>query len=469
MGEVNSEGSLSAVPVSWEVFLSSTIQDFSEYRRAIQDALLKEAETTCFLSEDWVTGFSSTVQQCCDRVQRSSAFLLLLGYWYGSIPTKAQKSITHMEFDWAREKWATQQEPPVAVFSPHPHKGTAAKELQEAADALLPKTKIGKKRHFARLSSFHDEVLNTWHLVRTFENQQNLLHHILVRCSLWRGLTLGAAARGKTRVEEKPQSVAVLSEAEFGLLGRKKQFDAVNVVVTDLVLQPTVPSCALLVSGNEDAGHQVFLQQLLQTSTLLRSRPTRLGRPPHDQYDVAVLISWVAKVLGLAGSGPVLTLQDLAQRIAAELKHQPLCFALDQIHRLSGGVLAFQQQFWLPLYDLLREARARFHNGHRLFAIVADYTDETEPWKNALCEPTLADAPIDYQRLLLLPRLTNFSKTDVARWLMDVRGMKDDGSGRLGQVVENVLCNVRGEPDPTPSRVFRRLQDENLWPEDEES
>jgi hypothetical protein len=51
---------------------------------------------------------------------------------------------------------------------------------------------------------------------------------------------------------------------------------------------------------------------------------------------------------------------------------------------------------------------------------------------------------------------------------MDVRGMKDDGSGRLGQVVANVLRNVRGESDPTPIRVFQRLQDESLWPENEE-
>jgi hypothetical protein len=178
--KVSPEASLLTAPITWEVFLSSTIQDFSEYRRAVQDALLKEAETTCFLSEDWVAGFSSTVQQCCDRVKKSSAFLLLLGYWYESTPPGEQKSITHMEFDWAREKWTSRQDPPVAVFRPDPFKGTAAKELQEAAAALLPKTKSGKKKHAARLSSFHDEVVNTWHLVRTFENQQNLLHRIYI-------------------------------------------------------------------------------------------------------------------------------------------------------------------------------------------------------------------------------------------------------------------------------------------------
>lgn len=466
MGEVTPEALLSTGPGALEVFLSSTIEDFKKYRLAAQNAL-KDAEISCFLPKNWVTAHVSVMQECRERVQRANAFLLLLGHWYGSIPPDSQKSITHMEYDWACERWATQGKRPIAVF--RPQLGSKAdQELKQAAEKILQVTKVSKRKHENRLKVFRNEVINTWNIVHDFKDRQDLLLRLVAFCSYCRVTPL-AAAQSKRQDDEKFKVKPVPADEKLGLLGRKQQFDTVDAVFTNLALQPTTPSCAFLVSGNEDAGHRVFLQQLLQTSTLLRSRPTRLGRPPHDQYDVAVLISWVAKVLGLAGSGPVLTLQDLAQRIAAELKHQPLCFALDQVHRLSGGVLAFQQHFWLPLYDLLREARAQFHNGHRLFVIVADYTDDTEPWKDAICEPTLADTPIDYQRLLLLPRLTNFSKTDVARWLMDVRGMKDDGSGRLGQVVENVLCNVRGEPDPTPLRVFQRLQDENLWPEDGES
>ncbi len=277
---------------------------------------------------------------------------------------------------------------------------------------------------------------------------------------------LAATKQGEGATETQP--VRGPSEAECGRLGRKPQFDAVRDVVTDLALQPTVPSCALLVSGHEDAGHRFFLRQLLQTPTLLRGRPTSLGRPLHDQYDVSVLIPWVAQRLGLTEPGPVLTLQDLAERVAAELMRQPLGLVLDQIHRLAGGVFAFQQHFWLPLFAHLQESRARFPKSHRLVAIVTDYIGDLDQGADVPWQRTPTDAPLDYRKLILLPRLTDLSDRDVVQWLLEVRGMTEDGSGRLGEIARNVLHNAKGEPDPTPVRVFERLKDESLWLENEE-
>src|SRR6516165_7506739 len=100
------------------IFLSSTIGDYESFRREVQDVLLKKAECACFLSEDWIGGYDETVQKCRDRVQQSGGFILLLGYWYGSIPPGKDKSITHLEFEWALERWKGQPFPKMAVLKP---------------------------------------------------------------------------------------------------------------------------------------------------------------------------------------------------------------------------------------------------------------------------------------------------------------------------------------------------------------
>src|SRR5262249_10846657 len=75
--------SVAGAPV---IFLSSTIGDYEKLRREVQEALLKRAECVCFLSEDWAGGYDATVEKCRQRVLTSEGFMLLFGYWYGSIP-----------------------------------------------------------------------------------------------------------------------------------------------------------------------------------------------------------------------------------------------------------------------------------------------------------------------------------------------------------------------------------------------
>ena len=53
------------------------------------------------------------------------------------------------------------------------------------------------------------------------------------------------------------------------------------------------------------------------------------------------------------GGQEVQTPEDLAGRIAAELQSQALYFVLDEAQRLLGGVAAFHEPFWLPLYKRL--------------------------------------------------------------------------------------------------------------------
>ena len=57
------------------IFLSSTIGDYEDLRRQVQDVLLKKAECACFLSEDWVGGYDATVTKCQQRVKDSGGFI----------------------------------------------------------------------------------------------------------------------------------------------------------------------------------------------------------------------------------------------------------------------------------------------------------------------------------------------------------------------------------------------------------
>jgi len=63
------------------LFLSSTVKDFKDYRRVVRDVCQHWAESACLLSEeDWLGGYDDTVAKCLKRVQDANAFMLLIGY-----------------------------------------------------------------------------------------------------------------------------------------------------------------------------------------------------------------------------------------------------------------------------------------------------------------------------------------------------------------------------------------------------
>jgi hypothetical protein len=443
---------------AFEVFLSSTIQDFAPYRRAVKEAL-DRTEVACFLSEDWCDGYDDTLHKCCDKIRQASGFFLLLGYWYGSIPPGSGKSITHREFDWAMEKWGQQPYPPLAVMTPEPL-SEADKDLQSRAASLLPKKLRASKKHSSRLQAFHATVKNTWRTVRFFRNQQDLREYSLISCLKWQGYTpLAAAQENLPPVADNAPVTVTLTDEQLGALGHWQQLTDVQTILMGSAAYPEVPAVALLVWGDEDAGQQLFLRRLLKTKALRGCRPASpSGKPACGHYDLPVLIHWVAAVLGIAAGDEVATPADLADRVAKELKGQPLYFVLDQIHRLAGGVTAFQNDFWRPFYDRLQTLRAQQRIAHRLIAIVVDYSGDARGWESVTCRSDAPYGATSYQQLLEIPRLDPFTKPDIVRWLLEELELADDGTGRLAGIANDVLQDALGKLDPTPRRVFERLR-----------
>jgi hypothetical protein len=125
------------------VFLSSTFEDLREYIERVQ-TYIQRAGVFCS-TQSWVTTFISTIDECRKRLDESDAYVGIFAYWYGSIPPNSQQSITHLEFNWAKQKW-NGHDPPIAIFMPE-ELSEAGNFLKEKALQLVSKDTIEPKYH----------------------------------------------------------------------------------------------------------------------------------------------------------------------------------------------------------------------------------------------------------------------------------------------------------------------------------
>jgi len=463
-----SEDSRTASPSVWSVFLSSTVLDCQDFRREVQDVLHKKAEAACFLSEDWQGGYDDTLELCKQRIRGSQGFFLLLGYWYGSVPPGHTQSITHLEFDWAREKWGRLRFPPMAVMLPK-EPSPAERKLRKAAQTLVRRgvadSALDEADHNRRLSGFRTAVMGgsapPWRTVRTFTNEQELRENALASVLLWRGGTAVAAARQSYGDDSAPGRVGVRDD-QLGRLGRKVQRDAVDALLAGIAGRPEEPGLAMACLGGEDMGQRAFLTYLASHTLATYGRKSRLHRLPVDHAHPASLPSWIARQLGVADDPLPQTPEDLAERVARELRSQSLYFVLDRVDDLAGGRAAFERHFWTRFYAHLRALRGRERSSHRVVAVVADYRVDSAAALGKL--PDYDSQSLDYSKVVPLPGLQPFERRHVLQWLADLQ-VPDVPVGRRGQLAERALKNAHGAEDRVPTRVFDRLRSEALWPE----
>jgi hypothetical protein len=258
------------------------------------------------------------------------------------------------------------------------------------------------------------------------------------------------------------------SNAELGRLGRSQHLDALRDVMAAVEGQNTVPAVAVLLTGNQDAGHKEFVDFLLGWLRGRRGRSPRRGRPSGERYDLDLLIQWMTEACGLAlGHRTVDSIDALAEAIQAGLKDQDLVVVLDQVQRFVGGVARFQSAFWQPLFARLSVLRAAAGTRHRLVLIVANYAASVADDDQAVCGHDHPAAPGHFAKLVPLPCLRAFKQGDVRRWLDDME-LPDEPPGRHDELVRIALHSPEdGQFDGTPLRVFARLRSETLWLEEE--
>lgn len=438
-----------------QVFLSSTVRDLEAYRRTIREAVRKRAQTLCLLSEeDWPSGYDDTVDKCLRQIAAAQGFLLIIGHWYGSVPPGADRSITHIEFDVAFDRWKTADPRPMAVMMPKPG-SSADKELLEAARRILKgerKRGLTAAEHTARLDKFRSSVTDSWKTVDSFQNKHELREIALTCCLRFQNQTFIKAATGAIPAPVA-RPVSQVSEGQLGAIGRTPHVSAAKAIMARLADSPGVPAVMLVATGDDDAGQRAFLQRLLDT-VFRKHTPRAAPSALPVQIETGGLAQWIGGLLNL----PVTALETpvtLADRVAVALKRQPLICAIDRIGDLAGGLDAFRDVFWTPFYAALRDLRQRDRFLHRLVVVLADYSTSGTPVDLA----ALAKVPPDCSREVVLPALGAITRADVLDWFDDME-VPDDASGRRAALADRVMNASKG----VPLRAFNRLCGENLWP-----
>jgi len=440
---------------TWELFLSSTIADLHKYRVSVESELRKR-QVACFLSErDWPTGFERISDLCRNNVQRASGYALLLGHWYGWIPPSSpeKKSITHLEFCWAVEKWKQNlNKAPIRVYSPQPGSAADTELLSAAKLGLKGKKREEQQMNKAGIQNFRDYLSKLERVPILFKTRKRLAENLVIDCCVWKNLTFEAAACGLAPVERSARLRQKLSDEVLGRLGRSKHMQALETALLSLDGADKAPGACVLIYGGEFAGQSEFVSWVL-AERKLPGRTSDKGQPPVD-LDAGLLPSWVEAELGLKepGGQEVQTPEDLAGRIAAELQSQALYFVLDEVQRLPGGVAAFHERFWLPLYKRLQELRKQTGFKHKLRVLLVDYGG-VAPASQLVCGPDFESEEPDYNKVLLLPELKQFTQVQVKQWLA-AEGVAEENIEALSKLA---VCNTEGESDGTPIHVFRRL------------
>jgi len=441
-----------AAPGAWSVFLISTVRDLRLYRRAVRDACRRRAQTICLLSEeDWPGGYDETVDKCIRQIASVDGFLLIIGYWYGSVPPDADRSITHLEFDTALKKWREWRSRPMAVLLPAAG-SHADRELRKAARQILERDKLDAASHDTSLQRFRSTVLDSWRTVDAFKNKNDLRELVIARCLEFKGYKPSAAAAGSVTIQTTAAANQV-TDGQLGALGREPQLAAVKTILANLAERPDVPAVAIVVSGTVEAGQRALLLRLMAT-IFKKYSPRREPSTLPVKCNAEAMVAWVTQLLGLSPA-TMPTPEALADAAAVELKRQPLIFAIDRVGDLADGVNTFYREFWLRFYGALHRVRPRERFNHRLVALVADYTGDCSAFAGSTTE---SNAP-DYSFLIRVPLLGNFTRADILQWF-DEMDVPDDLSGRRATLADRVMKDSRG----VPLRAFDRLRGEVLWP-----
>lgn len=445
----------------WNIFLSSTIKDFKSYRELVAKDLQRYAGAACFPSEQWVNGFNDTVALCRTRVLQSDGFILLLGYWYGSVPETAThentdgKSITHIEFDCALARW-TDDERPMAVMVPS-SPSPAHLYLTEQAELILAEQVakgLDRNTHDQKRDQFHKAVVGSWRTVNAYETDQELAKQAISVVLRWQGQTPDAAASGMVPDLDTSEPDEI-DRQTLGRLGRGKQLEQVSEILALLAVENDRPGVALVAHGTADSGPTEFLLALADAEDSLRR--IRVRSLPVQQTSIAALTSWVAKSLGIRAGQTIATPEALADELFAALKREPLAFMLNRVGFVQGGVRAFAEQFWQPLYARLLSLAQGQPFQHQIVAVVTDWSGDTaavEACTGPAVDGTLPDTSLP----IALSPLGAITRAQVLTWLKEIAVPPD----HRADLANAVLKDDHGNEDGTPSRVFVRLRAQDL-------
>jgi hypothetical protein len=427
----------------WRVFLSSTVRDLEAYRNGVKQAL-DVAQVPCYPSEDWTSSYRDVEARCREEFGKANAFLLLLGWWYGSELPDRHRTVTQEEFRWACERRWPNPQPPVAVLVP--------KEESDAETALRAQAEELKKtladdaargRHDQLVDAWRAQVLS-WKTATKFRDLEDLRARVLTLLREWDVEALLEMARQAAAAAAGSDGPR-LSDAQIGGLCRETQIDEIELARAEAGDVPGSPAVGLLVHGSEDAGYDVFLKRLVR---LLRRSNCRGSLPPQGAGP-ELLVETIAQLLGVAVAGER-TPQALAERVATELRRQPLGCIVEgcAVFGEGAGVAGLELVFWGPFHATLAAIHAAQPLPNRIVIVFADFSGRAVAWA--------ADrtAPAGFDRLRVVTELGPFSRARLRKGLAALHVPE----AAIGAIVDRAMKGQAGQDDPLPVRVIERLR-----------
>jgi hypothetical protein len=340
----------------------------------------------------------------------------------------------------------------------------AGQYLKGNAAQLIP-GRYTEEEHNNYLKTFHGEVddRNRWRMIIRFNDLTELCVRVALICKQWAGITPMEAALGNVEICEKNDFKRTVTNEELGSLGREQQLTDLKKIINKVLDFSDVPAIGFIVSGDKNAGQYEFLQHIIRRKKI-RVRPTEIGRPQIEQYDLDSLFQWARESLGIATfDDETNILEKLAAAIYDELQEESVCLILDEIHRYSGGAASFYETFWSPLYTELEKLQRQKPASNQLLVFIVDYSGKSGEWSGIT--KIVADNQIeqnDYRKMFLL-ELENFTRVDILNWFDEIEIPGDNA--RRKTLLNIVLKDVNNQDDGTPQEVFRKLRKENLWNE----
>ena len=405
-----------------EVFLGATARDLADARKKTCAALEKYADVRVRLQEDWVSPAVDAVTVCLSKLEKSSGYVGLFGFRYGWIPDGydhapegRQCSITELECNWARQRWAS-ADPPVAnppVFLFVPQLGSDAWEwCLKQADLTLaqdfPDAPEKREEDKRRQVEFVQRLRKST-ILNHFSDIEELRLEAVYAVSHWNGELLKAnAARREITANYS------IPDEELGEIGRKRQFDALDDALMALNASDAPALCAL-VHGPASAGLRPFCQSLASWHGWPDlGVPIKPGCPATQPYNLASLLRWAFTMIRAKTSAAEATIESLASEIAMRLERSPVILLLQNLDTLEGGRAAFHVGFWSPLYSALAHHRKRRRMPFRF--VMAVMTTKSPHGDSAVWNGNPSDQA-DRELLCALPVLGKLTKDDVERWL----------------------------------------------------
>jgi hypothetical protein len=438
------------------IFLSSTAKDCFDYRLEMQDALEKNVPVTVHLQEDWASAAILVMTVCQQKLKDQDGYMGLFGHRYGWIPPDqplSAKSITHLEWEWAKQHWSSRQ-PPIFIFLPEPG-SEAYLDLKRRADEVLmqdyPNSPAERQKSLERQKSFIQEVCE-WannRFINNFKTVLELRDKASASIHHWNKDILKQAVYGPGGVRQR------ISDAELGAIGRDQQVNELVRYRSELRQRQQEVAAAFVIHGEENHGQRHFAQFLHgwweewngEYETLPPSQPDRPEDPAH-------LARWACELLGQPATLAE-AMDYLVATLVSRLRDRNVVIVLKSLGNAPDRWEQFSAGFWRPLQQRIGQDVSRNAPGRLFWFVVAH-----EPYP-------LAAAPLDWDctQPIPLPQLQPLFEKDVFAWLDD-RKPKLNGEKITDEQREHISKAVThndGKHDGVPSSVFERLQNQGNW------